>query len=29
MERINPYAIVKRWRGRKVRHFKNKEYFKE
>ena len=24
MERINPYAIVKRWRGRKVRHFKNK-----
>ena len=26
MERINPYAIVKRWRGRKVRHFKNKEY---
>ena len=26
MERINPYATVKRWRGRKVRHFKNKEY---
>lgn len=26
MERINPYGMVKRWRGRKVRHFKNKEY---